>query len=266
MRLNQYIAHHSTYSRREADKLIQEGRVRVGRVRADSHYVLKEGENVFIDSKKLVPKEHFTCIVYHKPKGELVSKSDTRGRRVIYESLGEKFKHFTYVGRLDFASEGLLILTDSVPVAKALMESPLERSYIVKINAPITQEIIKAMEEGFSCENARTGGHSKSNITSMDFAPFASYKILKNNPKHSRIKVSITEEKNRELRRFFGAFGVEVLDLRRISYGFVNLNALPCGKKRFFTKDEYKHLHTFLHENNVSTAGKNYNKTKTNQS
>ena len=88
MRLNQYIAHHSTYSRREADKLIQEGRVRVGRVRADSHYVLKEGENVFIDSKKLVPKEHFTCIVYHKPKGELVSKSDTRGRRVIYESLG----------------------------------------------------------------------------------------------------------------------------------------------------------------------------------
>lgn len=258
MRLNQYIAHHSSYSRREADKLIQEGRIKVGHIKVDSHYVLKAGDNVFIDGKKLAPKEHFTCIVYHKPKGELVSKSDARGRRVIYESLGEKFRHFRYVGRLDFASEGVLILTDSVSVAKALMESPLERGYILKINAPITQEMIQAMQEGFVCENARRGGHYKSNITSMDFAPFSAYEILKNDAKYSRIKVHITEGKNRELRRFFGAFGAQVLDLRRISYGFVHLNALPVGKKRFFTKDEYKLLRTFLYEQGIHTTS--YNK------
>lgn len=253
MRLNQYIAHHSTYSRREADKLITDGRVKVGRVRADSHYVLKTGENVFIDGKKLMPKEHFTCIVYHKPKGEIVSKSDDRGRRVIYESLEAKFKHFLYVGRLDFASEGLLILTDSAPVAKALMESNLERTYLVKINGEVTKEMIEAMQEGFKCDNTRAGGHSKSSIVAMEFAPFSSYEILKNDTKYSKIKVSITEGKNRELRRFFAAFGTQVLDLRRISYGFVHLNALPCGKKRFFNKDEYRHLHTFLRENTIST-------------
>ena len=82
----------------------------------------------------------------------------------------------------------------------------------------------------------------------MEFAPFAHYEILKNDKKYSKLKVSITEGKNRELRRFFGAFGREVLDLRRIAYGFVNLNALPCGKKRYFTKEEYKSLHTFLKE------------------
>ena len=69
MRLNQYIAHHSSYSRREADRLISEGRVRVGRVKATLHSVLKAGESVFIDGKKLMPKEHFTCIVYHKQIG-----------------------------------------------------------------------------------------------------------------------------------------------------------------------------------------------------
>ena len=65
-------------------------------------------------------------------------------------------------------------------------------------------------------------------------------RILKNDKKYSKLKVSITEGKNRELRRFFGAFGREVLDLRRIAYGFVNLNALPCGKKRYFTKEDTK--------------------------
>lgn len=246
MRLNQYIAHHSTYSRREADRLINEGRVRVGHVKATFGYVLKNGDSVFIDGKKLTQKTHFTCIVYHKPKGELVAKSDDRGRATIYDSLGEKFRHFMYVGRLDFASEGLLILTDSATVARKLMESKLERTYIIKLNGTITKAIVQAMEEGFECEDARAGGHIKSNIIRMHFSPFCAYQILKNDKKYSKVKVSITEGKNRELRRFFAAFGLEVLDLRRLSYGFVHLNALPCGKSRFFNKDEYKQLHHFL--------------------
>ncbi|WP_104743254.1 pseudouridine synthase [Helicobacter cinaedi] len=251
MRLNQYIAHHTKYSRREADKLIESGRVNIEKNKASLQSVLQEGVSVFIDGKRIVPREQFTCIVYHKQKGELVSKSDDRGRKVIYDSLESRFKHFMYVGRLDFASEGLLILTDSTPVAKALMESHLERVYLVKINGEITKEIIEAMEKGLISENARAGGHSKSSIVAMEFAPFAHYEILKNDKKYSKLKVSITEGKNRELRRFFGAFGREVLDLRRIAYGFVNLNALPCGKKRYFTKEEYKSLHTFLKEQAV---------------
>ena len=113
MRLNQYIAHHTKYSRREADKLISQGRVNIEKTKATLHSLLGANQRVFIDGKKIIHKEHFTCIVYHKPKGEIVSKRDERGRRVIYESLEAKFKHFVYVGRLDFASEGLLILTDS---------------------------------------------------------------------------------------------------------------------------------------------------------
>lgn len=246
MRLNQYIAHHTKYSRREADRLIESGRVNVEKTKATTHTIWRAGERVFVDGKRVVEREGYTCLVYHKPKGELVAKSDARGRRVIYDSLEARFRHFVYVGRLDYASEGLLILTDSKSVAQALMESRLPRSYILKVNGAISPSIIEAMEQGLVCEDARAGGHSKSEIVGMEFAPFESYEILKNDARHSRLKVSITGGKNRELRRFFGVFGLEVLDLRRVSYGFISLNALPCGKKRYFSKEEYRGLREFM--------------------
>ena len=68
-------------------------------------------------------------IVYNKPKGELVTKSDPQGRKTIYDGLDSKYKHFNSVGRLDYASEGVLLLSDSVNVVNALMHSNLERVY-----------------------------------------------------------------------------------------------------------------------------------------
>lgn len=247
MRLNKYIAHHTKYSRREADRLIVEGRVNIEKVKALSTSILRDGERVFIDGKRINDKkEDYTCIVYHKPKGELVSRHDPQGRRVIYDGLESRFKHFVCVGRLDFASEGLLILTDNKPIAHALMGASLPRVYILKVNGAIGAKVIEAMENGLVCDDARAGGHAKSRIVSMEFAPFVSYEILKNDARYSRLKVSIAEGKNRELRRFFAAFGLEVLDLKRVSYGFIHLNALPCGKKRFFSREEYRDLREFM--------------------
>ena len=112
MRLNQYIAHHSTYSRREADKLIQEGRVSINkRIIQDFSYQV-ENQKVYVNDKLLKEREAYTLIVYNKPKGELVSKKDDRGRKTIFDSLPKRFAHFTPIGRLDFASEGLLLLSD----------------------------------------------------------------------------------------------------------------------------------------------------------
>ncbi len=85
-------------------------------------------------------------------------------------------------------------------------------------------------------------------IKSMNFAPFLAYDIQTNGEKISKIKVVISEGKNRELRRFFGYFGLDVMDLKRVEYGGVSLNNLPTGKTRFLTKDEYKNLRIFLNE------------------
>ena len=126
MRLNQYIAANTNYSRRAADELIKEGKVSIGNsvvTKLGTQY--KEGSPVYINGRKITQKDGFTAIVYHKPKGQIVSHSDERGREVIFDSLPNGFKHFCFVGRLDYASSGLLILTDSPKVAHALEKSVL---------------------------------------------------------------------------------------------------------------------------------------------
>ncbi|WP_200762948.1 pseudouridine synthase [Nitrosophilus alvini] len=252
MRLNKYISHNTTYSRREADRLIQEGRVKVnGKVVREPFYDVQKDDEVYIGSKKVTEDNLFTVIVYNKPKGELVTKKDPRGRRTIYDTLPAKFRHFIPVGRLDFATEGLLLLTDSPKVAHTLMNSSLERIYKVKIRGSITKEMIKAMEEGLELEDATAGGHEKSKVKSMTFAPFYAYQIIKNDEKYSKLKIAIGEGKNREIRRFFAHFGREVVDLKRLEYGGITLSALPTGKTRYLTRKEYDDLKKFLKEQNA---------------
>jgi len=248
MRLNKYIAHNSTYSRREADRAIQDGYVRVnGEIELNPATQIDEHKDVvYVSGKQVSAKSKYTVIVYNKPKGELVTKHDPRGRRTIYDTLDKKFKHFIPVGRLDFASEGVLLLTDASFVATALMNSDLERIYKIKIKGAITPQMQEAMLEGLELKDASKGAHKNSKITSMSFAPFLGYKIQKNTPTYSILKVAISEGKNRELRRFFAHFDAEVVDLKRLSFAEIELNNLPTGKSRYLTRSEYNALHTFL--------------------
>lgn len=251
MRINQFIAHNSHYSRREADKLIIEGRVNINRERAVPGQHIHQNDKVFIDSICLKRKHNnnFTVIAYHKVKGEIVSKNDEKQRHVVFDSLPKHFAHFCPVGRLDFSSEGLLLLSDSSRVVEALMKSALVRSYYVKIKGTVGHDMITAMEKGICLKDATKGAHPKSKIQSMQFAPFFSYEILKESKSFARLKIQITEGQNRELRRFFAAFNADVMDLKRVAFGFVSLNQLKPQKWRFLTKAEYNKLHKFLKEN-----------------
>jgi len=248
MRLNKYIAHNTKYSRRDADKLIEAGEVTVNkRPMREFGYEVQPGDRVFVKGRMVKEKgNEVTVIVYNKPKGVLVTKKDDRGRATIYHKLSGKFRHFVPVGRLDYASEGLLLLTDNVEVATALMESKLDRTYNIKIDKPLTQEMITAMNEGLELEDARAGAHEKSKITSMHFAPFVAFEVRSEGKSFTKLRVTINEGKNRELRRFFGHFGAKVLDLKRVAFGGIELNNLPTNKTRFFTKREYEDLHAFL--------------------
>ncbi len=250
MRLNKYISHYSTYSRREADRAIFDGYVRVnGEIETNPATQIDEkNDEVRVSGKKILPSSMFTVIVYSKPRGELVTKSDPRGRRTIYESLGKEFRHFIPVGRLDYASEGLLLLSDSPKVVTALMNSKMERIYKLKIKGPVTDAMIAAMEGGLELEDASAGAHHLSELKSMSFAPFFAYQIQKNEPTFSILKVAIGEGQNRELRRFFGHFNAEVVDLKRLSFGGIELNNLPSGKSRYLERNEYASLREFISE------------------
>ncbi|WP_353661533.1 pseudouridine synthase [Hydrogenimonas sp. SS33] len=250
MRLNKYISHNTRYSRREADRLIADGKVEVnGKPVTDLSTKVTKEDRVKVNGRFVKPRpmHEMTVVVYHKPKGEIVSKKDPRGRKTIYDSLPKRFAHFVPVGRLDYASEGLLLLTDNPMVADRLMRSNLERIYNIKIRGSVTHAMERAMQEGIRIKGKK-GAHEKSTIDEMAFAPFYAYQILKNESNYSKIRVAIGEGKNRELRRFFGHFDREVLDLHRVSFGGISLNNLPKGKTRFLTQREYDDLHAFLKE------------------
>jgi 23S rRNA pseudouridine2605 synthase len=249
MRLNKYIAHNTRYSRREADLLIEEGEVRIDRqVVTDFSHDVTQDEHIEIKGRLIHPRKkgEVTVVIYNKPKGVLVTKKDDRGRTTIYHKLPGKFRHFMPIGRLDYASEGLLLLTDSPEVADLYMRSKLPRTYNIKIDKPITQAMTEAMKEGLHLSDASAGAHEKSKIEGMDFAPFAAFEFRGQSGKYTKLRVTITEGKNRELRRFFGHFDAEVVDLKRVAFGDTELNNLPTNKTRYFSQKEYDGLHAFL--------------------
>lgn len=247
MRLNKYISHNTKYSRREADALIEAGEVTMDkRPLKEFGYEVKDDDRIYVKGKAIKLSTELTIIVYNKPKGVLVTKKDDRGRATIYHKLAGKYRHFTPVGRLDYASEGLLLLTDNVEVATALMQSGLDRTYNLKIDKAVSTEMLEAMKEGLVLDDARAGAHEKSKIYSMEFAPFAHFEVRSEGKNFSKLRVTIKEGKNRELRRFFAHFDAKVLDLKRISFGGIELNNLPENKTRYFTRREYDDVHKFM--------------------
>lgn len=251
VRLNKFISHNSKYSRREADDIIKNGEVSIdGKTVTDLSTRVSHGMKVKINGKEIKEDKSkpSTVIIYNKLKGEIVSKKDPQGRKIIYDTIPKKFAHFIPIGRLDYASEGLLLLTDDPKIATTLMHSNLERVYKLKVEGHITPQITSAMENGLQLDDSIEGAYENTDITSMNFSPFLWYQVQTNTPKFSKLKVAITEGKNRELRRFFGHFKSKVMDLKRVSFGGINLNNLPSGKVRYLTKDEYQNLRYFLKE------------------
>ncbi|MCF6245078.1 MAG: rRNA pseudouridine synthase [Sulfurovum sp.] len=247
MRLNKYISHNTKYSRREADTLIEAGDVTLNKnPLKDFGYDVQEDDHIYVKGKAVKVSTELTIIVYNKPKGVLVTKKDDRERTTIYHKLPGKFRHFVPVGRLDYASEGLLLLTDNIELSTALMESSLDRTYNLKIDKAITSEMIEAMKEGLVLDDARAGAHEKSKIYSMEFAPFAHFEVRSEGKNFTKLRVTITEGKNRELRRFFAHFNAKVLDLKRVAFGGIELNNLPENKTRYFTRREYDDIHKFI--------------------
>ncbi|QKF63922.1 pseudouridine synthase [Campylobacter corcagiensis] len=251
MRINKFISHNTSFSRREADELVKNGKVSINGRTIKEFIEIKDGDKVRINGRLVKLKTEFTMIVYNKQKGELVTKKDDRGRKTIYDTLPDGFKSFVSIGRLDFASEGLLLLTDAPAIATALMTSDIERMYYLKVKGEVTDEVITAMREGLFAADATKGAHAKTDIKSMEFKPFLAYSVLGSSGGYTKLKVIINEGKNRELRRFFGYFDLEVVDLKRVSFGRVDLGMLKPGKWRYLSNSEYNDLRDFMKQNEI---------------
>ena len=231
-RLQKVLAHAGIASRRAAERLMLAGRVTVnGQVATElGTKVDPERDAIKVDGKRLgAPPSRRTYLAFHKPRGVVTTLSDPEGRPTVRDYLrGVRARVFP-VGRLDYDSEGLLLLTDDGPLARDLMHPSrgVEKTYAVKVKGQPDNEVIIRLRRGVSVDGRRTGP--------------AQVRIVRRGD-NAWLQVTIAEGRNRQVRKMLQAVGHPVQRLRRIRYGAVELGALPAGALRTLTEAEIAQL------------------------
>lgn len=205
-------------SRRDAERLIADGRVKVnGKVLDTPAFKVSEKDKVLVDGRPIGAAEATRLWRYHKPTGLVTTHRDPAGRPTVFEHLPPDLPRVISVGRLDLTSEGLLLLTNDGELARKL-ELPSNgwvRRYRARAYGRVTQEELDHLKDGITVEGVRYG--------SIDA------KLERGAGANAWINVAITEGKNREVRRVLDAIGLKVNRLIRVSYGPFQLGTLEPG-------------------------------------
>lgn len=219
MRIAKAMARSGLCSRREAERWIEEGRVSVnGKVLRTPALEVKPGDKVVVDGKPLPGAEPARLWRYHKPRGLVTTHSDPEGRPTVFDNLPEGLPRVVSIGRLDFNTEGLLLLTNDGDLARHL-ELPATgwlRRYRVRAHGRITQAELDRLKEGVVVEGVQYGP-LEATIDSVQGG-------------NIWLTIGIREGKNREVRKVLSTCGLDVNRLIRISFGPFQLLDLPPGE------------------------------------
>ncbi len=214
-------------SRTQARALIEAGRVRVdGMVRKNPYFaVIPERAKLEIDGEPQA-KAPARVFLLHKPRGVVTTRADERGRPTAFDLLKETGVHLIAVGRLDFATTGLLLFTNVTKLASWLTDpaNQVPRDYVVTVRGRVDVPALQALRDGVEDAGERLRADAVS--------------LLKASGRESHLKVTLCEGKNREVRRLFLAVGHEVTRLKRISFGALELGTLAPGAYREVSAEE----------------------------
>ena len=220
MRINKFLNDAGQCSRREADRLIEAGRVKIAGRIAKLGEQVEEGERVEVDGKAVVPPAHRTYLAYHKPIGVIVT-TDPNSPDNVMQDLKQSGKPLPKarlfpVGRLDVASSGLLLLTDDTAFADAALRpsSGHEKEYEVEVVLPVEDAFLKKMAEGVVIMGRKT---RPARVTRID---------------EKRFRIVLTEGMNRQIRRMCEALRIEVRRLKRVRFMNVEIGSLLPGEWR----------------------------------
>ena len=230
-RIAKIMASAGLCSRRTAEQWILDGRVKVnGELLKTPAFTVSKDDIILVDDKPIAQKQETRLWCYHKPTGLVTTHKDPQGRATVFESLPKYLPRVISVGRLDLNSEGLLLLTTDGALAREL-EHPSKgwkRRYRVRIHGVLTPEMQKRLSKGITIQGIR-------------YAPCeAVVEQLKGT--NSWISITLTEGKNREIRKLMAFFGLEVTRLIRVSYGPFQLGNLQKGEVREISKKAMKEL------------------------
>lgn len=227
IRLNKAIADSGLASRRAADRLIEEGSVTVNGKRVFELGIKVDlaKDKILVAGKPLKAKSQAVYAVLHKPKGVLTTMDDPEGRPTIAGFIQHLPVRLFPVGRLDWDSEGLLLLTNDGDWAQKVMHPRLEvtKTYLVKVSTQPKPEALQKLRNGVSIVGGKVA------------AKFVG-RVERGKEEHPWLKIVITEGKNRQIRLMFEKVGLDVLKLQRIAIGKLRLGSLPRGQMAFLNE------------------------------
>ena len=233
MRLQKYMAMCGVAARRKCEEIIASGRVAVnGQIITEMGTQVEDGDVVTLDGQVITPEEEKRYVLYHKPAGEVTTVSDDKGR----ETVMDKFKDFPVrlypVGRLDYDSEGLLLLTNDGELAQRLTHPSCEvdKVYLARVTGNPSNDALSRLRRGVYMEGDERRTYP------------AQVRVVRDESLFSDILVTIHEGRNRQVRRMFDAIGHKVLLLRRVRFGALDLGDLKRGEWRELTPEEVAEL------------------------
>jgi 23S rRNA pseudouridine2605 synthase len=225
-------------SRSRASELIRAGRVRLNSViRRDPEYPVHiERDRLEVDGAVISVRPK-TYLMLNKPRGVVTTACDEKGRKTVYACLGDEHSHIAPVGRLDKASEGLLLFSNDSEWAARLLapETHLERTYHVQVEGIADAELAKSLERGIRGEDG--------NILRAK-----AVRILRQGGRNTWLEIVLDEGKNRQIRRMLAHSGLDVLRLVRVAIGSLPLGQLDKGAYRPLTQEEKRDLDRAMDE------------------
>ena len=231
IRINKFLANAGVCSRRNADKLVSEGRVKVnGKTVTELGTEINEkNDKVLLDDKPIKLEQTPTYIMLYKPKGCVCTASDECNRKTVFDYVDLDRRLFT-IGRLDYDSEGLIFLTNDGDLAYRLTHPSYEipKTYLVKVEGDVLENDLALLRKGVVIDGVKT---SRCKIKLKDFKDnISSYEI------------TLYEGRNRQVRKMFETIGKQVVFLKRISVGDLHLGGLGRGKYRYLNDNEIEYL------------------------
>lgn len=231
MRLQKYLASCGVASRRASEKLIADGRVSVdGVVITEMGTQVEEGQHVTVDGKPVTPEAEKHYLMYHKPAGEVTTAHDPEGRATVLDRFKDYPVRLYPVGRLDYDSEGLLLLTNDGDLTERMLHPSreVEKVYLARVSNVVTSEEARRLERGVMVDGRMTAR--------------AKAKILSQQNLFTDMLITIHEGRNRQVRKMVEQIGHQVVLLRRIRFGPLKLGDLPRGMWRPLTQEELKQV------------------------
>jgi 23S rRNA pseudouridine2604 synthase len=227
-RLNKAISDTGCCSRREADKLIEQGLVQVNNIPAETGQKVTSGDLITVNGQQLSRTKGRVYLAFNKPIG-VASTTDKKDKSNIIDYINYPERIF-HIGRLDKESEGLIFLTNDGDIVNKILraENGHEKEYIVTVNKKITNDFIKDMSNGVPILDTVT---DKCYVQKLGDCTF---------------KIILKQGLNRQIRRMCEYFGYEVIKLKRIRIMNIHLGDLPSGKWRYFTNEELNTINKLL--------------------